>query len=268
MSGDAAQERLDQALVARGLAPSRTLAQRLVKAGEVEVDGRVETRPALKVGAQTRLLVRALPRYASRGGEKLAAALRAFAVDPSGMHALDAGASTGGFTDCLLQHGALSVHALDVGRAQLVERLRADPRVVCLEGVDMRSFEAPRRFGLVTADLSFISLRLVLPALERAGDEGARWILLVKPQFEVGRARLPKDGLVRDPRDHEHALESVLDAADACGLACLGVAASPIRGGEGNLEFLAAFERSADAGLRAGARARLDLRAVVRSGPD
>ena len=260
-------ERLDQALVARGLAASRTLAQRLVKAGEVEVDGRVETRPACRVAPHQSLHVRALPRYVSRGGEKLAAALARFALDPAGVHALDAGASTGGFTDCLLQHGAASVHALDVGRAQLAAALRDDPRVVSLEGVDVRAWQAPRRFALVVADLSFISLRLVLPALERHGDDGARWVVLVKPQFEVGRERLPKDGLVKDPRDHEAALAAVLDAADAAGLLCLGLAPSPILGGEGNREFLACFERCADAGRRAAARARLDLRAIARAGP-
>jgi 23S rRNA (cytidine1920-2'-O)/16S rRNA (cytidine1409-2'-O)-methyltransferase len=260
-------ERLDQALVARGLAASRTVASRLVKSGEVEVDGRVELRPALRVGATARLHVRAPPRYVSRGGEKLAAALARFALDPAGMHALDAGASTGGFTDCLLQHGAASVHALDVGRAQLAAALRADPRVVSREGVDVRAWQAPRRFALVVADLSFISLRLVLPALERHGDEGARWVLLVKPQFEVGRERLPKDGLVKDPRDHEAALAAVLGAADAAGLLCLGLAPSPILGGEGNREFLACFERCADAERRAAALARLDLSAIARSGP-
>jgi 23S rRNA (cytidine1920-2'-O)/16S rRNA (cytidine1409-2'-O)-methyltransferase len=252
--------RLDQALFARRLVESRTVAQRLVKAGEVEVDGRVETRPAHPVGPEARLVVRALPRYASRGGEKLAAALARFALDPAGLHALDAGASTGGFTDCLLAHGAASVHALDVGRAQLAPRLRDDPRVVPLEEVDVRRWEPPRRFELVVADLFFISLRLVLPALERCGADGARWIVLVKPQFEVGPGRLPKDGVVKEPRDHLQALRGVLAAALAAGLACRGLVASPIAGGEGNREFLALLERGSG-------HAPLDLEGLVRSDP-
>lgn len=250
-------ERLDQALVARGLAASRTLAQRLVKSGEVEVDGRVETRPARLVRASQALRVRTSPRYVSRGGEKLAAALAEFGVDPSGLSALDAGSSTGGFTDCLLQHGAREVHALDVGRGQLAASLRADPRVVSLEGVDLRDWTVELRFSLVVADMSFIPLRLVLPALERLGAADARWIVLVKPQFEVGQARLPKDGVVKEPRDHLHALRGALDAVAESGLACRALMASPIAGGEGNREFLALLERGAS-------HAALDLERLVR----
>jgi 23S rRNA (cytidine1920-2'-O)/16S rRNA (cytidine1409-2'-O)-methyltransferase len=241
--------RLDQLVVDRGLAESRSRAQALLLAGRVRVgvgDGARTNRKAgdLVDPATPLELVAALP-YVSRGGEKLAAALDAFRVDPSGLVCLDAGASTGGFTDVLLQRGAARVHAVDVGRGQLAEALRTDPRVVVHDRTNARSLE-PAVLGepvsLAVIDVSFISLALVLPAVAGCLAPGGRVVALVKPQFEAGRGRAP-GGVVRDPAVHDEVLRAALDHARAAGLVPLGLVASPLLGPAGNREFFLALRR-------------------------
>ena len=235
------KKRLDIALVDLGLAPSRERARALILAGQVTVDGRTLSKAGAPVapGARIELAVPDHP-YASRGGIKLAHALDAFAVDPRGRHALDVGASTGGFTDVLLQRGAASVIALDVGRGQLDWRLRTDPRVVVREGVNARALTAgdvPHTVSLVTIDVAFISLRLILPALPPFLPPGADVVALVKPQFEAGRDEVGKHGLVTDSAVHEAVIARVTEAAASSGLARLGMTPSPITGATGNQEF-------------------------------
>ncbi len=243
-----ARVRLDQALVERGLAPSRARAQSLILAGLVRVDGLLADKAgkAVAEGARVEVIGPDHP-WVSRGGVKLAAALAAFDVDPSGKRCLDVGASTGGFTDVLLENGAVQVVALDVGRGQLDWKLRSDPRVVVIEGVNARLLapeDVPGPFGVVTVDVSFISLRLVLPALLGVLAAGGDLVALVKPQFEAGRGQVGKGGVVRDPEVRERAIVSVLEAATALGLVCLGRMASPIPGPAGNVEELVHLRRA------------------------
>lgn len=234
--------RLDVLLVDRGIASSRAEAQALLLAGAIDLAGAPSRalRPGQLVPADARVERVAGPRWASRGGDKLAAALDAFAVDPSGLVCLDAGASTGGFTDVLLARGAARVYAVDVGRAQLIDRLRRDERVVVMERTNLRDLAAlPEPVALATLDLSFISLRLVLPAVRGLLQPGGRVIALVKPQFEAGREAVPRGGVVRDPAVHREVLIRFgADAGDA-GFRAARVIASPIAGGDGNREFLA-----------------------------
>jgi 23S rRNA (cytidine1920-2'-O)/16S rRNA (cytidine1409-2'-O)-methyltransferase len=236
---------LDQLLVDRDLAPSRAAAQALVMAGEVELAG-APTRtlkPGQLVDSDVALSLTARPRWASRAGEKLEAALDVFGVDPAGLACLDAGASTGGFTDLLLARGARIVYAVDVGRGQLLDRLARDPRVVSMERTNLRTLSAlPEPIDLATLDLSFISLRLVLPAVRGLlGDEG-RVIALVKPQFEAGKDAVPRGGVVRDAATHRAVLLRLgRDAAEA-GFRATGLIGSPITGADGNREFLALLE--------------------------
>jgi 23S rRNA (cytidine1920-2'-O)/16S rRNA (cytidine1409-2'-O)-methyltransferase len=235
------KKRLDVLLVERGLAESRTQAQALVLAGRV----RGYEKPGQQLDEGAELEVEQPPPYVSRGGEKLAHALSAFAVDPSGRDCLDIGASTGGFTDVLLQRGAARVIALDVGYGQLHERLRADPRVVVLERTNARALaELPFLPDLVVADVSFISLRLVLPpalALARPGWEA---VVLVKPQFEAGRSEVAKGGVVRDPGVRRRVVREIADAALAWGGETVGVVDSGLPGPKGNREvFLHLLDR-------------------------
>ena len=238
--------RLDQLLVDRALAPSRAAAQALLLAGEVELAG-AGTRtlkPGQLVDPEVQLSVVARRRWASRAGEKLEAALDAFAVDPSGWACLDAGASTGGFTDVLLARGARIVYAVDVGRGQLLDRLGHDPRVVSMERTNLRAVQQlPEPVDLATLDLSFISLRLVLPAVRHLLAAEGRAIALVKPQFEAGRDAVPRGGVVRDPATHRAVLLQFGDDALAAGLVPTAVIASPIAGADGNREFLVLLER-------------------------
>ena len=235
--------RLDQLLVERGKAESRARAQALLMAGRVKVgsgDGaRTDRKPGDLVGADTPVEVATPLPYVSRGGEKLAAALDAFAVDPTGLVCLDVGASTGGFTDALLQRGAARVLAIDVGRGQLAEALRRDPRVISRERTNARDL-SPAMLGepvaLAVIDVSFISLRLVLPPTAACLAPGGRVVALVKPQFEAGRGRAPR-GVVRDPAVHREVLADALANARAAGLAPLDLAASPLLGPAGNREF-------------------------------
>jgi 23S rRNA (cytidine1920-2'-O)/16S rRNA (cytidine1409-2'-O)-methyltransferase len=237
--------RLDVLLVERGLAPSRERARALVLAGLVRVGGRAVTKAGAPVGADAQIEVAGADHpFVSRGGLKLAAALDAFAVDVAGRVALDIGASTGGFTDVLLQRGVSRVVALDVGHGQLDWKLRNDPRVVVIERVNARSLtpeQLPadaRSFGVITIDVSFISLRRILPVVPALLAPGGDVIALVKPQFEAGRREVGKGGIVRDPAVHARVLEEVTSAADALGLTRSGDLESPVTGMEGNREFL------------------------------
>lgn len=223
-----------------GLAESRTRAQALILAGRVLVDDAPAEKPGLRVKPECVLRLRGGSKpFASRGGEKLAGALQDLGVDPSGLRCLDVGASTGGFTDCLLRAGAREVVAVDVGYGQLDGRLREDPRVIVLDRTHARDLTPERvgpELGLGVCDVSFISLRLVLPALVRAAPE-ASWLLLVKPQFEVGRERVGKGGVVREDADRMAALAAVREAAEALGLEPLGHADSRLTGPAGNREI-------------------------------
>jgi 23S rRNA (cytidine1920-2'-O)/16S rRNA (cytidine1409-2'-O)-methyltransferase len=237
--------RLDLALVARGLAPSRERAQEAVAAGLVHVNGLKAAKPAQKVAEQDLIEVTGDPiGYVGRGGLKLAAALDHWGIDPSGLLCLDVGASTGGFTDCLLSRGARRVYAVDVGREQLHPRLRADARVVSMEQTDIRAVRAlPEQPELIAVDLAFISLTLVLPHLARLGAPGARCIGLIKPQFEAGPAAIGKGGIVRDEGARRSAVAKVLESARGAGWQPQGVIDSPVPGTEGNREFLALLAR-------------------------
>jgi len=235
------KSRLDVALVERGLAPSRERARALILAGQVTIDGQVVSKAgaSVKTEARVALAVSDHP-YVGRGGVKLAGALDAFAIDPAGRRALDVGASTGGFTDVLLQRGASSVIAIDVGRGQLDWRLRNDPRVLVHEGVNARLLTAddvPYAVSLVTIDVAFISLRHILPSLPPFLDPSADVVALVKPQFEAGRGEVGKHGIVSDPAVHDAVIARVSDAAAECGLTRVAMAPSQITGATGNQEF-------------------------------
>ncbi|MDQ6893765.1 MAG: TlyA family RNA methyltransferase [Acidobacteriota bacterium] len=239
------RRRLDVLLVARGLAATREKAQGLILAGLVEVDGKRTDKAGTAVGddADVRVAGPEHP-YVSRGGVKLAAALAAFSIDPRGLVCADVGASTGGFTDCLLQRGALRVYAVDVGYGQLDAKLRGDPRVVVLEKVNARELSGehlPEPVALAAVDLSFISVRKILPALLPRLAPAARVVVLVKPQFEAGRSDVGKGGIVRDAAVRERVVREVTEFASALGLAPTGVIPSPIRGAKGNQEYLAVF---------------------------
>ncbi len=239
-SGREARERIDQLLVKRGLAESRERAQALILGGKVFVgDHRVE-KAGGRVEPDAPIEVRGELPYVSRGGVKLAAALDAFGLSVAGATALDAGASTGGFTDCLLQRGARRVYAVDVGYGQLAWKARADPRVVVMDRTNLRFLapEAlPEKPDLATLDLSFISLRTVLPVLARLLAPGARVVALVKPQFEVGKGKVGKGGVVRDEVLQREAVAGVVAAAREAGFEHLDTAASPLPGSSGNREF-------------------------------
>jgi 23S rRNA (cytidine1920-2'-O)/16S rRNA (cytidine1409-2'-O)-methyltransferase len=237
----ASKTRLDTLLVERGLAPTRERARALILAGSVSVGGRVVSKAGAAVRPDVEIAL-ATPDhpYASRGGIKLAHALDVFGIDAHGRRALDIGASTGGFTDVLLQCGAESVIALDVGHGQLEWRLRNDPRVLVREGVNARALspaDIPHRVSLVTIDVSFISLRLVLPALRPFLEPAHDIVALVKPQFEAGRDQVGKHGLVTDAAVHADVLARITAAAEAVGIARLGMTPSPITGATGNREF-------------------------------
>jgi 23S rRNA (cytidine1920-2'-O)/16S rRNA (cytidine1409-2'-O)-methyltransferase len=237
--------RLDVALVERGLAETRAAAQRLVMAGLVFSGERRLDKAGQCIGAETTLEVRGqLHPYVSRGGLKLARALDHFAIPVAGRVALDVGASTGGFTDCLLQRGAAKVYAVDVGTKQLAWKLRSDPRVVSMEKTNMRdvtSAQIAEPVELIVCDASFIGLRTVLPAALALASPGAHLAALIKPQFEVGRGRVGKGGIVREPELHEEVCETISQwLAAQQGWRVMGIVESPITGAEGNKEFLIA----------------------------
>jgi 23S rRNA (cytidine1920-2'-O)/16S rRNA (cytidine1409-2'-O)-methyltransferase len=232
--------RLDMLLAERKLAASREVARRMIMAGEVRVNGEMRDKPGLRVAADAVLEVRQPPRFVSRGGEKLAAALGAFPVDAQGRTCADVGASTGGFTDCLLQNGAARVYALDVGYGQIDFRLRSDPRVVVIERTNARYVEAlAEPVSLIVVDVSFISLRYLLPVFPGWLVPGvADLVLLVKPQFEAGKTDVRDGGVVRDATVHQRVLHEVLTFARQQGYAVRGLIPSPLRGPAGNVEFL------------------------------
>ena len=233
------KERLDKLLVARGLAESREQAQRMVMAGWVSADGRTITKPGHKVSTGAQITVREQLPYVSRGGYKLAAALDAFGISPEGWICADIGASTGGFTDVLLQREAAKVFAIDVGYGQLHWRLRNDPRVVVMERTNARYLEGlPDPIQLVTIDASFISLRLLLPAARRLLASEGQIIALIKPQFEAGREQVGRGGVVRDPSVHRQVLREIVQWAADHDFGPSGLIPSPILGPKGNREFL------------------------------
>ena len=241
------RERIDKLLVDRGLADSRTKAQALVMAGAVLVDEQLvrKSSEVFSLQAQIRIKEEATSRYVGRGGIKLEAALRHFEIDVSGLVCLDVGASTGGFTDCLLQHGARRVVAVDVGHNQIDWKFRNDPRVEIREGVNARRLapdDFDEGFDLTTIDVSFISATKILPAVPAILKPGGRVITLIKPQFEVGKGEVGKGGIVRDPAQHQRVINEVNAAANSLGLHVRGVIESPITGADGNVEFLALYE--------------------------
>ena len=244
--------RLDQLLVARGLCESREKAQRAIMAGDVLVAGHRVDKAGTPVADDAELIVKAVDRYVSRGGHKLEGALQAFTVDPSDWMCLDVGASTGGFTDCLLQHGARQVWAIDVGHDQMAWKIRSDSRVVVREGLNARyleDFEGPYDFDLIVIDVSFISLTLILPPAAARLKPGGLIIPLIKPQFELRKDQVAKGGVVRDPLLHAAAVDKIRNfcAEQLPALKWRGLIESPLKGGEGNTEFLACLESEAGA---------------------
>jgi 23S rRNA (cytidine1920-2'-O)/16S rRNA (cytidine1409-2'-O)-methyltransferase len=243
--------RIDKLLVDRGLAESRTKAQALVMAGVVLADEQRVNKPSDTVAADARVRLKGgddpTSRYVGRGGLKLETALRDFELSVQGLICLDVGASTGGFTDCLLQHGARQVIALDVGHNQIDYRLRTDPRVEVREGVNARYLQPEDfkvSFDLVVMDVSFISATKIMPAIVPLLQEAGRLITLIKPQFEVGRGEVGKGGIVRDPEKHSRVIAEVNHAAQELGLELKKVIESPIHGADGNVEFLALYQKS------------------------
>lgn len=236
----ARKQRLDLLLVQRGLADSRQRAQSLIMAGQVSVDQRTIDKPGTQVPVGSEVTVAGSLPYASRGGLKLEAALDAFDLDVRGLTVADVGASTGGFTDCLLQRGAAQVYAIDVGYGQLAWKLRQHPSVVVMDRTNARYLEQlPERVDLATIDVSFISLRLILPPVIGWLRPGGQIVALIKPQFEAGRKQVGKGGVVRDPAIHRAVLESITGWANTNDLALKGMIRSPLTGPAGNIEFLA-----------------------------
>lgn len=237
------KERLDLLLVARGLCESREQAKRMVLAGKVRSSGLVLDKPSVRIAADTELMVQEPPRYVGRGGFKMEGALKAFAINPAGWVCLDVGASTGGFTDCLLQHGAARVHAIDVGTNQLVWKLRNDPRVISREKFNARNLTASdlgEPIDLAVMDLSFISLTKVLPAVFPVMKPGGAIVCLIKPQFELEREDIGAGGIVRDSGLHARAVEKIrVFTEETHHLEWRGLVESPITGTDGNREFLA-----------------------------
>lgn len=240
--------RLDVFLAASGFARSRTEAKQLIEEGAVSAGGRILDKPSLSVDGleESIVLNRSARQYASRGGTKLEGALSAFGIDVRGVRAIDVGASSGGFTDCLLQNGAARVIALDAGRDQLAEALRRDGRVHVIEGYNARYLcaeDLPYVPDFAVMDVSFISATYIMPALYNVLADGAHFVCLVKPQFEVGRAAIGKGGIVKDEKMRAAALSSVISFAQQIGFSCHGAILSPIRGGDGNIEYLAHFQK-------------------------
>jgi 23S rRNA (cytidine1920-2'-O)/16S rRNA (cytidine1409-2'-O)-methyltransferase len=235
------KERLDRLLVQRSLAPTREKAQRLILAGKVAVDDELVDKCGRLVDTDAKIEVTGQDRYVSRGGIKLERALLEFKVDVRGKIALDIGASTGGFTDCLLQNGASKVYAIDVGYGQLDWKLRNDPRVIAMERVNaryLRPGDLPEVADLATIDVSFISLDKIVPAVKGLIAEGGLIIALIKPQFEAGPEKVGRGGIVRDTEVHRQVVERVENMAEREGLSKLGLIESPIKGADGNTEYL------------------------------
>ena len=241
------KKRLDVLLAERGLQESRQKAQAVIMSGEVFVNGQRVDKPGTAVAGDALVEIRGgtLP-FVSRGGLKLEKAMRAFPIDLAGAVCADIGASTGGFTDCMLQNGAAKVYAVDVGYGQLAWKLRSDPRVVCLERTNARYLtheQVPDELDFASVDVSFISLKLILPPLSLLLRDGGCTVCLIKPQFEAGREKVGKKGVVRDPVVHLEVLEHFLDHAKEAGFSVEGLTYSPIRGPEGNIEYLGYLKR-------------------------
>lgn len=254
-----AKNRLDLILVERGLAESRSKAQAIILAGQVRVKGQMVDRASAMFEADVELSVETGPRFVSRGGEKLQAALEAFPlVRPDGMVCADVGASTGGFSDCLLQHGAARIYTIDVGKGILHWKLRSDPRVVVMEATNARYVQQlPEQVDLVVCDASFISIKTLLPVFARWLKADGQVITLIKPQFEAGRVDVARgEGVVRDPSIHRRVLQEVLAFVRAQGLGIRGVIRSPLLGPKGNTEFLAWLDFQPDS---------VDIDLLVRS---
>ncbi|MBR1628494.1 MAG: TlyA family RNA methyltransferase, partial [Lachnospiraceae bacterium] len=234
--------RLDVLLVERGLLPSREKARRVIMAGEVFVDGQREDKPGTKIDEAAAIEVRHNPLpYVGRGGWKLEKALSVFSPALEGAVCLDIGASTGGFTDCMLQNGAAKVYAIDVGYGQLDYSLRTDERVVCMERTNFRYLtpeDLPQRADFAGCDVSFISLSKILPVAFSLLEEDGEMVCLIKPQFEAGREKVGKKGVVRDPKVHQEVIEHTISYAQEAGFSVAGLSFSPIRGPEGNIEYL------------------------------
>lgn len=245
----AGKTRLDQHLVEIGLVETRSRARAMILAGDVLVNGQKETRAGHQVTDKDEVALRQKPRFVSRGGEKLDHALASFQIDVTDLVAADLGASTGGFTDCLLQRGARTVYAIDVGHGQLDLRVRDDPRVVTMEKTNARYVESlPEPIDIVVIDVSFISLGLMFPVVARVLKPGGLCVPLIKPQFEAGRDEIGKGGVVRDPAIHRLVLERTTTLATEHGLGTLGLVASPLQGPAGNVEFLAHLQLGATPG--------------------
>ncbi len=257
------KERLDVLLVQRGLCDSRTRAQAIIMSGEVYVEGQKCDKAGTSVDVEANIEVRGnhCP-YVSRGGLKLEKALRDFGVDPTGFVCSDSGASTGGFTDCLLQKGASKVFAIDVGYGQLAWSIRTDPRVVCMERTNIR-YVTPEQLGepldLSVVDVSFISLKIVLPAIRNLLKPTGQVLCLIKPQFEAGKDKVGKKGVVRDPQIHCEVLENFLALAKELNLTVLNLTYSPVKGPEGNIEFLGHLSMLPDNGIEP------DVHAIVNA---
>ncbi|MGD9873843.1 MAG: TlyA family RNA methyltransferase [Kiritimatiellia bacterium] len=239
--------RLDQLLVERGLAESREKAQRLIRAGEVLVKGQPQTKPGHEFDPEAEITIKESMPFVGRGGQKLEEAFSVFGLDVTGKVCLDIGASTGGFTDCLLQHGAQRVYAIDVGTGQLHWQLRSDPRVVVMEKVNARHLkpeDLPEQAAFAVIDVSFISLTKILPAVTALLQENAELVTLIKPQFEAGREKVQRGGVVRDEAVRAEVVESVKQfGTGTLGLKWMGVCTSPIKGPAGNVEFLAWWKK-------------------------
>ena len=253
--------RLDQLVFERGFTESRERAKTTIMSGLVFVNGQRADKPGTPVDPEAQIEVHgdAIP-FVSRGGFKLDKALKVFPVDPTGKTCIDCGASTGGFTDVLLQHGAAKVYAVDVGYGQLAWKLRNDPRVVNLERTNLRYIseeQIPEPLDLAVMDVSFISIKLVLPAVQRLLKLGADYICLIKPQFEAGREEVGKKGVVRDPLVHEEVVSGILSFVPSIGMTVMGLDYSPIKGPEGNIEYICYLKNGEYKGPE------LDVKAVV-----
>lgn len=251
--------RLDVLVHERGLAPSREMAQRYIMAGEILVDGQIQSKPGHKVAPSSEVSLKQIAQFVSRGGVKLKTALKRFPVVVQGQIGADVGASTGGFTDCLLQRGAAKVYAIDVGYGQLALKLRNDPRVVVIERTNARFLEKlAEPVSLVVIDVSFISLRLLLPVIKNWLTPQADLIPLIKPQFEAGRDDLGKGGVVKDRAVHRRVLQEILDFSQQIGFSVCGLVTSEITGPKGNIEFLAWLRQGT-------AETSLDISATIDS---
>jgi 23S rRNA (cytidine1920-2'-O)/16S rRNA (cytidine1409-2'-O)-methyltransferase len=240
--------RLDVLLMERGLAESRAKAQALIMAGQVRVNDQVALKPATAIDPKSALTVDSGPRFVSRGGEKLDAALEAFGIDVKNLVCVDVGASTGGFTDCMLQRGAAKVYAIDVGKGILHWKLRNYARVVVMEETNARHVESlPEKVSFATIDASFISLKILLPVVKNWLTENAQLLCLIKPQFEAGKKDVARgDGVIRDPQIHRQVLLNVLSFAQKEGFGLLGLIKSPLLGPKGNAEFLVWLDLSGE----------------------